>query len=468
MSGKNKTILIRNGHIWNASDDFIGDIFVSDGKIAAIGNNLKEHFQVEEIIDADGLYVFPGGVDPHTHLDLPFMGTFSADDFETGTLAGLYGGTTSIVDLALQSRGSSLADCISHWHEKADGKAVGDYAFHCGITDFPENVKKEFSDVVKDGITSFKVFMAYKGALMIDDRLLLGVMEEARKYGAIITVHAENGDMVDAMVAKYKKEKRLTPEYHALAHPASAEAEAAGRVMDLAFHSGAVVYLVHTSCGEALKRAQQNYKRNQRVFVETCPQYLLLDDSVYKKPGFEGAKYVMSPPIRTKQDQEALWSGLQNGNVQTIGTDHCPFNFVGQKDMGKDDFTKIPNGAPGIEHRLELLFSEGVLKNRITLNRLVEVLCTNPAAIFGLSTKGSLMVGKDADIVLFNPDETHTISSSTHHHNVDNSIYEGWSVTGKVKTVLSNGKVVIRNGKADEITKGQGRYLKRQPYNFAY
>jgi dihydropyrimidinase len=463
-----RTILIRNGHIWSAHDDFVGDILVKDGKVSAVGR-LGDSFQVDETINADGLYVFPGGVDPHTHLDLPFMGTFSADDFETGTLAGLYGGTTSIIDLAIQSKGDTLTNAIAQWQEKAGGKAVGDYSFHCGIAEFNPEVKEEIPKVIKEeGITSFKAFMAYKGALMVDDGVLLGLLAETRKHGAIITVHAENGEVVVAMVEKCKQEGNLEPKHHLLAHPAETEAEAAGRIMDLAHYNNGGVYIVHTSCRHVLERVYRNYLRDQRVFVETCPQYLLLDDSVYDLPGFEGAKYVMSPPIRKKDDQEALWYGLQAGHIQSVGTDHCPFNFVGQKDMGKDDFTKIPNGAGGIEHRMELMFSEGVLKNRITMHRYVEVLCTNPAAIFGLDTKGSLAMGKDADIVLFDPNEVRTISSETHHHNVDNSIYEGRRVTGKVKTVLLNGKVVIRDGKADEIEKGQGRFLKRRPFNFAF
>jgi dihydropyrimidinase len=464
-----RKILIKNGRLWSAHDDFIGDIWVVDDKIAAVGRHMGDLYHADEVIDADGLYVFPGGIDPHTHLDLPFMGTFSADDFETGTLAGLHGGTTSVIDLAIQSKGDSLANAVAAWQEKAMGKAVGDYTFHCGIAEITPEVRAEIPVMIKEeGLTSFKVFMAYKGALMVDDGVLLGLMEETSKYGGIVTVHAENGDLVEAMVEKCRKEGWMEPKHHLVAHPAETEAEAAGRIMDLARYNGAALYIVHTTYRGVLDRAYQAFRRDQRVFIETCPQYLLLDDSVYSKPNFEGAKYVMSPPIRKKDDQEALWYGLQAGHVQTIGTDHCPFNFVGQKDMGKDDFTKIPNGAGGIEHRMELLFSEGVLKNRITMNRYVEVLCTNVANIFGLEGKGSLAPGKDADIVLFDPKETHTISTETQHQNVDNNIYDGWNVTGKVKTVLLNGKVVIRDGRADEIEKGQGRYLKRKPFNYAF
>jgi dihydropyrimidinase len=461
------SVLIRNGHVWSAVDDFIGDVYVVDGKIAAIGRNLKETFSADEVIDADGLYVFPGGVDAHTHMELPFMGTHSSDDFETGTLAGLHGGTTSIIDFAIQTQGSSLGDCVNHWHEKAGGKAVGDYAFHCAVTDFNQKTSGEIEGLIKDGITSFKTFMAYKGALMIDDRMMVGLIKKVKELGGLVTVHAENGDIIDTMVEQFKKEGKLSPMYHALAHPPHAEAEAASRVMDLADYCEAPIYLVHTSCRDTLERVKQKFMRDQRVFVETCSQYLLLDDSVYEKPDFEGAKYVMSPPIRKKDDQEALWKSIQCGHVHTIATDHCPFNFHGQKDMGKNDFSKIPNGAAGVENRLELIYSEGVRKGRMTMNRFVEVMCTNPANIFGLNNKGTLAIGKDADIVLFDPNEKHTVSSKTHHHNVDTSIFEGWELTGKVKTVLSRGNIVIREGKADQVDKGRGEFLKRRPFNFS-
>ncbi len=463
-----KTLLIKNGHIWSANDDFVGDILVADGKIAAIGNNLQAKYTADETIDAHGHYVFPGGVDVHTHMELPFMGTFSADDFETGTLAGLHGGTTTIVDFAIQAKGHSLKECINQWHEKADGKAVGDYGFHCAVTDYNPAVQKEIGELINQGITTFKLFMAYKGALMVDDRQILGFMEEVKKHNGLVSVHAENGDLIDFLIDKFKKEGKLSPKYHALAHTDVAEIEAASRVMDLAHYLDSSIYIVHTTCRGVLERVERNLARDQKVLVETCMQYLLLDDSCYEKPNFEGSKYVMSPPIRKKDDQDALWKGLQTGLVQVIATDHCPFNFKGQKDKGIDDFSKIPNGAAGIENRLELGFSEGVIKNRITMNKFVEVMCTNPARIFGLTQKGSLAVGKDADIVIFDPNKKHVISAKTHHHNVDNSIFEGWNVTGKVMTVLSNGRVVIRDGKADDVKKGQGRFIKRKPFNTVF
>lgn len=457
-------ILIKNGRIFSAHDDFEADLFVVDGKIQAIGKDLN--YSADETIDAHGCYILPGGIDAHTHMELPFMGTESADDFETGTLAGFHGGTTSIIDFAIQTQGHSLQECLNYWHEKAQ-KSVGDYAFHCAVTDFNENTKKEIGGIIENGITSFKTFMAYKGALMIDDKMMIGLMKEVKKHGGLVTVHAENGDMVDSLVDQFKKEGNLDPKYHALAHPPLAEAEAANRFMDMAHQTGSGVYLVHTSARDTMTEVRKKFLRDQRVFVETCAQYLLLDDSVYEKPNFEGAKYVMSPPIRKKDDQEALWHGLQCGHVHTVATDHCPFNFCGQKDMGKNDFSKIPNGAAGVEHRLELIYSEGVRKGRITMNRFVEVMCTNPANIFGLHTKGSLAIGKDADIVIFDPNQKHTISAKTHHHNVDSSIYEGWEVTGKVRTVLSNGKVVIREGSADQVERGQGQFIKRKPFNFS-
>ncbi len=457
-------ILIKNGHIYSAHDHYPGDIYVSEGKIVAIGQNLD--YPADETLDAKDCYVIPGGIDAHTHMELPFMGTMASDDFETGTLAGFHGGTTSIVDFAIQTQGNSLQDCLNTWHEKAK-KAVGDYSFHCAVTDFNEKTKKEIAGIIEGGITSFKTFMAYKGALMIDDKMMLGLMKEVRRLGGLVTVHAENGDMIDILTEQFKEEGTLSPRYHPLAHPALAESEAANRVMDLAYKTGSSIYLVHTSARQTINEVLKKFLRDQRILVETCTQYLLLDDSVYEKEGFEGAKYVMSPPMRKKDDQEALWYGLQSGHVHTVATDHCPFNFCGQKDMGKDDFSKIPNGGPGIEHRMELVYSEGVRKGRLTMNRFVEVMCTNPANIFGLHNKGSLGLGKDADIVIFDPNKKHTISAKTHHHNVDYSMYEGWELTGKVRTVLSNGHIVVREGKTDQVTKGQGSFIKRKPFNFA-
>jgi len=459
---KSRSLLIRHGHIWTGNADFIGDIYIEAGKITALGVDLAGIYRADDVVDADGLYVLPGGVDPHTHLELPVMGTFSADDFETGTLAALHGGTTCIIDLAMQSQGGTLSDGISRWHEKARHKAVCDYSFHCGIVDMNLAVCLEMAEVVyKQGIPSFKVFMAYDD-LMLDEASLSAVLNESGKLGGMVCVHAERGRMINKLVQECKQTGRLSPKYHPYVHPIKAESDAADFIIRRAALSGALLYIVHTTCGEVLDRVYDCLTLSPRVFVETCPQYLLLDDRLYDLPGFESAKYVMSPPLRPKKEQEALWFGLNAGYIQTVGTDHCPFNFNGQKDKGKDDFTRIPNGAGGIQHRLELLFSEGVLQNRITMNRFIEVTAVNPAAIFGLTQKGSIAPGKDADIVLFDPEETHVISAATHHHNVDYSIYEGRQVTGRVKTVIAGGKVVIRDNRAEDLQPGAGRFLKRR------
>jgi dihydropyrimidinase len=458
-------ILIRHGEIITATDRYTGDIYIEGGKIRAIGENLKGLFSVDREIDAGGLYVFPGGIDAHTHMDMPFMGTCSSDDFETGTAAGLAGGTTAIIDFAIQTQGHTMTEAYNQWMERAQGKAVGDFAFHMAVTDFNAKTLPEVAELMQKGVTSFKTFTAYKGALMLDDRMLFGLMQEVQKRGGLVTVHAENGDMIDDLVQAAIKNGQTAPRYHYLTRPAIAEAEAGSRVMDLAHQSQCPLYIVHTTCRDALERVKRNYLRDQRIYVETCSQYLLLDDSLYEKPGFEGAKWVMSPPLRKKDDQEALWASLAAGHIHTVATDHCPFNFNTQKQAGKETFTKIPNGAPGVQHRVELLFSEGVLKNRLTLNRFVEVIATAPAKIFGLfPRKGTIAVGTDADIVLFDPKAKHTISAKTHKHRVDYSAYEGWDVTGKVVTVLKGGNVAYENGKLD-VTKGQGQYLTRQAFH---
>ena len=461
-----KTILIKNGTIVTACDKYVADVFILGEKIQAIGKNLD--LKADKVIDAKGNYLFPGGIDAHTHMELPFMGTFASDTFESGTLAGLYGGTTTIIDFAIQSHHESFNTTLDKWHKKADGNAVGDYAFHLGVTDFNESTKAEIKDIVeKRGVTSFKVFMAYKGALMVDDRQIIGLMNEAGKYGGIITTHAENGDMIDELITQFKKEGKLSPKYHPLSRPDVAEAEASGRIIDIAYQGGHPLYIVHMTCEAALNRVRESTKRNQKVNVETCIQYLLLDDSLYDSPGFEGAKWVFSPPLRKPKDQKALWDGINQGLVHTVATDHCPF-CMDQKRMGEKDFSKIPNGAPGIEHRMELLFSEGVLKDRISINKFVEISSYAPAKIFGMfPKKGTIAVGSDADIVIFDPNVSHTISAKSHHHNCDYSAFEGWKVQGKTKTVILRGEIAIDKDKA-LIGKGFGRYINRSPHDKEY
>ncbi|MFN3752931.1 dihydropyrimidinase [Flavobacterium sp.] len=452
------SVLIKNGRIITATDDYLADIFIEGETISAIGKNLN--VTADEVIDASGKLVMPGGIDPHVHLDMPFMGTYSSDNYETGTRAALYGGTTTVIDFILQTQGKSLQSALQEWKGRSDNNAVGDYSFHMAVTDFNDETKKEIQHFIEvEGITSFKTFMAYKGALMIDDRQMVGLMQEVKKHGGLINVHATNGDMIDFLIAKYKSEGKLAPLYHYLSQPEVTEAEASSRFADMADYTGCPGYIVHLTCEGALNAVRFATRRNQHVFVETCIQYLILDASLYEQ-NFEGAKWVMSPPLREKKDQETLWAGLNQGLVNVVATDHCPFMWE-QKLMGKDDFSKIPNGHPAIENRMELLFSEGVNKGRITLNKYVEVASTNAAKIFGMfPKKGTIAIGSDADIVLFDANEKHTLSAKTHHMNVDYSGYEGWELTGKVKTVLLRGKVVIDNNEC-KVKKGYGQFVKR-------
>ena len=452
------SILIKNGRVITATDDYIADIFIEGEIIKAIGKNLSVKADIE--IDASGKLVMPGGIDPHVHLDMPFMGTYSSDNYETGTRAALYGGTTMVIDFILQKQGNSLQAALQEWKGRSDGNCVGDYSFHMAVTDFNEDTKKEVKEIIeKEGITSFKTFMAYKGALMIDDRQMIGLMQEVKKHGGLINVHATNGDMIDFLIARHKAEGKLSPLYHYLSQPEVTEAEASSRFTDMAHYTGCPGYIVHLTCEGALNAVRNATRRNQKVFVETCIQYLLLDASLYEQD-FEGAKWVMSPPLREKKDQATLWAGINQGLVNVVATDHCPFMWE-QKLMGKDDFSKIPNGHPAIENRMELLFSEGVNKGKITLNKYVEVASTNAAKIFGMfPKKGTIAVGSDADIILFDANEKHTLSAATHHMNVDYSGYEGWELTGKVKTVLLRGKVVIDNNECLG-SKGYGQFVKR-------
>jgi dihydropyrimidinase len=456
------SILIKNGRIITASDDYTADIFIEGETISLIGKNLKE--KADEVIDAGGKLVMPGGIDPHVHLDMPFMGTFSSDNYETGTLAALHGGTTTVIDFIIQKQGSSLKSAYDEWVGRAAGNACGDYAFHMAVTDYNDDVKKEIAYFINElGITSFKTFMAYKGALMIDDKQMVGLMNEVKKHGGIVTAHATNGDMIDYLVAKNKSEGNLSPVYHYLSQPEITESEASGRFTDMAFNTGVSSYIVHMTCEGALNAVRRAQFRNQKVYGETCVQYLILDASLYEN-NFEGAKWIMSPPLREKKDQKSLWGGINQGSVQTVATDHCPFKWE-QKLLGKKDFTKIPNGAPGIENRMELLFSEGVNKGKISLNKYVEITSANSAKIFGMfPRKGTVGIGADADLIIFDPDEEHTLSVKNHHMNVDYSAYEGWKLKGKCKQTILRGKLVVDNGKAN-VSKGYGKYIKRNKFN---
>jgi dihydropyrimidinase len=352
------SLLIKNGRIITATDDYHGDIFIEGETISVIGKDLQ--MPADQTIDATGRLVMPGGIDPHVHLDMPFMGTFSSDTHETGTRAALFGGTTTVIDFVLQTQGHSLKEALAEWNGRASGTAVGDYSFHMAVTDYNTATKKEIREMIGEGITSFKTFMAYKGALMIDDRQMIALMQEVRQQGGLVTVHATNGDMIDYLVAKNRAEGNLSPLYHYRSQPEVTEAEASSRFADMSNYTGCPGYIVHLTCEGALNAVRNATQRDQKVFVETCIQYLLLDASLYEKD-FDAAKWVMSPPLREKKDQATLWAGINQGLVNVVATDHCPFKWQ-QKLMGKDDFSKIPNGHPAIEHRMELLYSEGVRK----------------------------------------------------------------------------------------------------------
>ncbi|MFS0781764.1 dihydropyrimidinase [Bacillus sp. 1P06AnD] len=456
--------LIKNGTVVTAADTFKGDVLIEDGIITMLAKDIKEHDA--EIIDASGLLVIPGGIDPHTHLDMPFGGTVTCDDFESGTIAAAHGGTTTIIDFCLTDKGLPLKDSINVWHEKSNNKSVVDYGFHLMISEINDDVLDELPAVIKEeGITSFKVFMAYKNVFQADDETLFKTLVLARELGALVMVHAENGDVIDYLTKKALEEGKTDPIYHALTRPAEAEGEATGRAAALAGLADSQLYVVHVTCEQAVARIAEARNKGFKVWGETCPQYLVLDQSYLEKPNFEGAKYVWSPPLREKYHQEALWNALKSGQLQTIGSDQCSFQFKGQKDMGKDDFTKIPNGGPIIEDRMTIMFSEGVKQGRISLNQFVDMTSTRAAKLFGLfPKKGTIAVGTDADIVLFDPAEERTLSVDSLHMAVDYSAFEGMKVTGSPKTVMVRGELVVENGRF--VGKpGTGQYLKRAGYN---
>ncbi|MBN6885968.1 dihydropyrimidinase [Cytobacillus horneckiae] len=455
--------VIKNGVIVTATDTFQADILIENETIVQIGEDIN--IPGAEVIDAKGNYVFPGGIDPHTHLDMPFGGTVTKDDFETGTRAAAFGGTTTIIDFCLTKKGETLKSAVDTWHEKSKNKAVIDYGFHLQIVESSDKILEELPKMVEEeGITSLKVFMAYKNQFQADDETLYKTLIAGKELGALVMVHAENGDVIDYLVKKALKEGNTDPIYHALTRPPEAEAEATGRAATLTGLSGSQLYVVHVSCADAAKKIAEARNQGIDIWGETCPQYLVLDQSYLEKENFEGAKYVWSPPLREKWNQEFLWNALKSGQLQTLGSDQCSFDFAGQKDLGKEDFSKIPNGGPIIEDRVSILFSEGVKKGRISLNQFVDITSTKAAKLFGLyPKKGTIAVGADADIVIFDPNIERTISAETHHMAVDYNAFEGIKVTGEPVSVLSRGNFVIRDkeytGKA-----GDGQFIKRAKY----
>jgi dihydropyrimidinase len=458
------SILIANGRIITASDDYVADVFCDNGTIAAIGRDLPAHrFQADRTIDATGQYVLPGGIDVHTHLDMPFGGTTSADDFESGTIAAAFGGTTSVVDFAIQYRGQTMRHALDEWRRKAEGKAVIDYAFHMIVTELEDAGLDEMDRMVRDeGVSSFKLFMAYPGVFMVDDATIFRALRRTGENGGLVCMHAENGGVIDELVKEAIRKGQKAPKYHALTRPSRAEGEATGRAIALAEMAGVPIYIVHLSSADALEKVKQARDMGLPAYAETCPQYLFLSYDNYEEPDFDGAKYVMSPPLRERWHQDLLWKGLAKNDLQVISTDHCPFCMREQKELGRDDFSKIPNGAPGIETRLTLVHNGGVRQKRISLNRFVELCSTTPAKMFGLfPRKGTVAVGSDADLVVFNPEAKATLGVKTLHMRVDYNPYEGTVVEGTPSTVISAGRVIIDNGQFVG-TKGAGRFLRRQ------
>lgn len=450
--------LIRNGRIVTAVDDYRADILIEGETVSIIGARLD--MEADRVIDASGKLVIPGGIDPHTHMELPFGGTEASDDFRTGTIAAAHGGTTTIIDFAVQYKGQALSEGLDTWHAKAEGKAAIDYGFHLIVTDLEDERVPELYKAMDEGVTSFKLFMAYPGVFLADDATIFRAMSAAGSRGGLICMHAENGIVINEIIKRALAEGRTAPKYHALTRPTIAEAEGVHRAIAISEMAESPVYIVHLSCADSLNQVREARDRGLPAFAETCPQYLFLSIEDYGE-GFEGAKYVMTPPLREKWNQDELWKGLRTDDLQVISTDHCPFCMKEQKELGRNDFSKIPNGAPGVEHRMSLIYDGGVVKNRVSLNRFVELTSTAAAKMFGLfPRKGTIAVGSDADIVIFDPERVQTISVSTHHMNVDYSAYEGRKVQGTVETVLSRGRVVVEGGEFKGKA-GDGQFLKR-------
>jgi dihydropyrimidinase len=455
------SILIKNGTVVSATGSASADVLVEGEKIAAVAApGALPDTAADEVIDAAGKYVLPGGIDVHTHLEMPFGGTFSADTFETGTIAAAFGGTTTIVDFPVQAKGTSLLATLDKWHEKADGNCAIDYGFHMIVSDVNDTTLKEMDACVANGVTSFKMFMAYPGVFYATDGEILLAMQQAARNGAMIMMHAENGIAIDQLVAQSLAAGRTDPLHHGLTRPPELEGEATSRAIQLAKVTRCPLYIVHLSAINSLAAVTQARDAGQNVFAETCPQYLYLTLDDMAKPGFEGAKYVCSPPLRTPDHGAALWRGLRTNDLSVVSTDHCPFCFKGQKELGLGDFSKIPNGIPAIEHRMDLLH-QGVVNGEITLQRWVEISSTTPARIFGMyPRKGTISAGSDADIVIYDPAATQVLSVATHHMAVDYSAFEGMQITGRVVTTMSRGRVVVSDGEL-RAGAGHGKFIPR-------
>jgi len=460
------SILIRGGRVVTAADDTIADVYVEGEMVTLIGRSLD--VRADRVVDATGKYVLPGCVDPHTHLDMPFGGTVTVDDFESGQISAAFGGTTCHVDFCIQAHGQTFAQALETWHAKADGKTLIDYGFHIAVTDLDEGgTLDELATLPDQGITSYKLFMAYKGALMVSDETLFEAMEVAAQSGALVMVHAENGDAIDVLVRRALEAGNTAPQYHAATRPPELEGEATNRAIQLARIAGCPLYVVHVTCKEAVDPIRRAREQGWRVWGETCTQYFFVDETFLARPGFEGAKYVYSPPARDASNHEVLWNAVRTDALSAISTDHCSFLWDGQKTLGRDDFTKIPNGGPGLEDRLRMIHHFGVGGGRISLNRMVDLLATQPAKLFGLyPRKGTVAVGSDADIVVFDPARRETISAASQHTKCDYSLYEGTEVVGAPELVLLRGTVLVENGEL-VATPGVGRFVRRARFGEA-
>ncbi|GAA2057659.1 dihydropyrimidinase [Streptomyces cheonanensis] len=456
-------IVVRGGLVVTAADEVEADVLVEGEKVVALaarGSGVSEGWSAERVIDAGGKYVIPGGVDVHTHMELPFGGTAASDTFATGTVAAAWGGTTTVVDFAVQRPGQALREGLDAWFAKAEGQCAVDYGFHLICSDVTEAALREMDGLVAEGVTSFKLFMAYPGVFYSDDGQILRVLQRAAGNGALVMTHAENGIAIDVLVAQALAAGRTDPRYHGEVRAPLLEAEATHRAIALARVAGAPLYVVHVSAQEAVAELARARDLGLPVFGETCPQYLFLSDEQLTAPGFEGAKYVCSTPLRPREHQAALWRALRTDDLQVVSTDHCPFCISGQKELGRGDFSRIPNGLPGVEHRIDLLH-QAVLDGRISRRRWIDLACAAPARMFGLyGRKGTIAPGSDADLVVYDPAARHTISATTHHMHVDYSAYEGLRITGRVDTVFSRGSVVLDRRRFTGRA-GHGRYLRR-------
>ena len=457
------SVLIKGGRVITAADDYVGDVYVEDERISLIGESLD--VEADRVVDASGKYVLPGGIDPHTHLDMPFGGTVTIDDVESGQTAAAFGGTTCHVDFVIQPQGETFATALDMWKEKANGKQVIDMGYHMAITDLNEGgTLEELAGLPDQGVTSYKLFMAYKGALMVDDETLFRSMQVAAGSGALVMVHAENGDAIDVLVKEALEAGHTEPHWHALTRPPETEGEATNRAIQLARVAGAPLYVVHVSCQEAVEPIALAREKGWDIWGETCTQYFFIDYTYLERPNFEGAKYVYTPPPRDKANQDVLWNAVRTDVLSAISTDHCTFLWDGQKTLGRDDFSKIPNGGPGLENRLHMIHEFGVRAGRISLNRMVELLSTNPAKLFGLyPRKGTIAVGSDADIVVFDPEKKVTITAADHHSKIDYNLFEGTEVTGSPEVVLLRGQVLVEN---DELvaSPGVGQFVARAKF----